>query len=127
MLIAFDFFQLGVQTNIRCSALPATCNILCICLRCSFEHRVSYISAENTLFNPHLQLKGWVLEMSMALHSDSNLACLLEQTQQQDVIIRHLIRRNAFMVVWGKLLLEQHAVNMTGQVQVRIMKSILQF
>lgn len=63
----------------------------------------------------------------MVLHSNSSMACLLEQTEQQNVIIRHLIRGNAVMVVWGELLLKQHAVNTTGQMQVRIMKNILQF
>jgi len=65
--------------------------------------------------------------VSVVLYSNSSMACLLEQTEQQNVIIRHLIRGNAFTVVWGELLLKQHAVNVTGQMQVRIMKSMLQF
>lgn len=60
MLTVFGFLQVYVQASIWYCALPATSNIVCICLRPSFEHRwVSCIGAENTLFNLHVQLE-WV-------------------------------------------------------------------
>lgn len=39
MLIVFDFLQVSVQASIQYSALSATSNILCLCLKPSFEHR----------------------------------------------------------------------------------------
>lgn len=39
MLTVFGFLQVSVQASIQYFALPATSNILCICLRPSFEHR----------------------------------------------------------------------------------------
>lgn len=57
---------------------------------------VSHIGAENTLFSLHLQMEWWVLEMNMVLYSNSSVACLLEQTKQRNVVMRHLIKGIAF-------------------------------